>query len=48
MAKLKSTFINMFLSLSIICLTVAFSLAQVNKMTLKPIAEAKALSFRPQ
>ena len=46
MAKLKSTFINMFLSLSIICLTVAFSLAQVNKMTLKPIAEAKALKLQ--
>ncbi len=32
----------MFLSLFIICLSVALLLAQVNKMTAKPIAEAKA------
>lgn len=36
----------MFLSLSIICLTVAVLLAQVNKMTAKPIAEAKALKLQ--
>lgn len=41
MAKLKSTFKNMFLSLSIICLAIAILLAQVNKLTAKPIAEAK-------
>lgn len=35
----------MFLSLSIICLVVAVLLAQVNKMTAKPIAEAKALKL---
>ena len=46
MAKLKSTFKNMFLSLSIICLAVALLLAQVNKMTAKPIAEAKALKLQ--
>lgn len=36
----------MFLSLSIICITVAVLLAQVNKMTAKPIAEAKALKLQ--
>lgn len=36
----------MFLSLSIICLTVAVLLAQVNKMTAKPIAEAKAMKLQ--
>lgn len=46
MAKLKSTFKNMFLSLSIICLVVAVLLAQVNKMTAKPIAEAKELKLQ--
>lgn len=45
MAKLKSTFKNMFLSLSIISLVVAVLLAQVNKMTAKPIAAAKALKL---
>lgn len=42
MAKLKSTFKNMFLSLLTICLVVAVLLAQVNKLTTGPIAEAKA------
>lgn len=42
MAKLKSTFKNMFLSLFTICFVVAVLLAQVNKITAKPIAEAKA------
>jgi electron transport complex protein RnfG len=46
MAKLQSTFRNMFLSLSVICLTVAVLLAQVNKMTAKPIAEAKAMKLQ--
>ena len=46
MAKLKSTFRNMFLSLSLICLTVAILLAQVNKMTATPIAEAKAMKLQ--
>ncbi len=46
MAKLESTLKNMFLSLSIICLTVAILLAQVNKMTAKPIAEAKAMKLQ--
>ena len=46
MAKLESTFKNMFLSLSLICLAVAFLLAQVNKMTAKPIAEAKAMKLQ--
>ncbi|WP_294069868.1 RnfABCDGE type electron transport complex subunit G [Proteiniphilum sp. UBA1028] len=46
MAKLQSTFKNMFLSLSIICLTVAVLLAQVNKMTAKPIADAKAMKLQ--
>ena len=46
MTKLTSTFKNMFLSLSIICLAVALLLAQVNKMTAKPIAEAKALKLQ--
>ncbi len=46
MAKLKSTFKNMFLSLSIICLSIAALLAQVNKMTAEPIAEAKAMKLQ--
>ncbi|MDO5665513.1 MAG: RnfABCDGE type electron transport complex subunit G [Bacteroidia bacterium] len=45
MAKLKSTFKNMFLSLFIISVVVAVLLAQVNKMTAKPIAAAKALKL---
>lgn len=36
----------MFLSLSLICLTVAVLLAQVNKMTAKPIADAKAMKLQ--
>lgn len=46
MAKLESSFKNMFLSLSLICLSVAILLAQVNKMTAKPIADAKAMKLR--
>lgn len=46
MAKLESTFKNMFISLSLICLTVAILLAQVNKMTAKPIAEAQAMKLQ--
>lgn len=46
MAKIKSSFRNMFLSLSLICLTVALLLAQVNKMTATPIAEAKAMKLQ--
>lgn len=46
MAKLESSFKNMFLSLFIICLTAAALLAQVNQMTAKPIAEAKALKLQ--
>lgn len=46
MAKLESSFKNMFLSLSLICVAVAFLLAQVNQMTAKPIAEAKALKLQ--
>lgn len=42
MAKLQSTFKNMFLSLFSIAVVVALLLAQVNIMTAKPIAEAKA------
>lgn len=42
MAKLASTFKNMFLSLAMICLTVAVLLAEMDKITEKPIAEAKA------
>ncbi len=42
----KSSFRNMFLSLSLICLTVALLLAQVNKMTATPIAEAKAMKLQ--
>lgn len=42
MGKLKSTFKNMFLSLFTICVVVAVLLAQVNKITAKPIAEAEA------
>lgn len=45
MAKLESNFKNMFLSLFTICLVVAALLAQVNKMTAKPIAEAKAMKL---
>ncbi len=36
----------MFLSLSLICLTVALLLAQVNKMTATPIAAAKAMKLQ--
>jgi len=36
----------MFLSLSLICLTVALLLAQVNRMTATPIAEAKAMKLQ--
>ena len=36
----------MFLSLTLICLTVALLLTQVHKMTAKPIAEAKALKLQ--
>ncbi|MEA4917705.1 RnfABCDGE type electron transport complex subunit G [Proteiniphilum sp.] len=46
MAKLDSTFRNMFLSLSLICLTGAILLAQVNKMTAQPIADAKAIKLQ--
>ncbi len=46
MAKLESTFKNMFLSLALICLTVGVLLAQVNKMTEKPIAEARAMKLQ--
>ena len=46
MAKLQSSFKNMFLSLSVICLTVAVLLAQVNKMTAKPIADARAMKLQ--
>ena len=46
MAKLESTFKNMFLSLFLICLTVAILLAQVNKMTAKPIADAQAMKLQ--
>lgn len=46
MAKLESTFKNMFLSLFIICVVVAVLLAQMNKITAKPIAEAKALKLQ--
>ncbi|MDD2512925.1 MAG: RnfABCDGE type electron transport complex subunit G [Proteiniphilum sp.] len=46
MAKLQSSFRNMFLSLTLICLTVAVLLAQVNKMTETPIAEAKAMKLQ--
>lgn len=45
MAKLESNFKNMFLSLFTICLVVAALLAQANKMTAKPIAEAKAMKL---
>lgn len=46
MAKLKSTFKNMFISLSLICLTVAILLAQVNKMTATPIEQARAMKLQ--
>jgi len=46
MAKLQSSFKNMFLSLSVICLTVAVLLAQANKMTAKPIADARAMKLQ--
>jgi electron transport complex protein RnfG len=42
MAKLQSTFKNMFLSLSLVCLTVALVLAQLNAVTAGPVAEARA------
>ena len=46
MAKIKSSFRNMFLSLSLICLTVSLLLSQVNRMTATPIAEAKAMKLQ--
>lgn len=46
MAKLDSTFKNMFLSLSIICLIIAVILAQVNKLTTEPIENAKAMKLQ--
>jgi electron transport complex protein RnfG len=46
MAKLESTFKNMFLSLSIICLAVALILAQLNVITTESIAEARALRLQ--
>jgi electron transport complex protein RnfG len=46
MAKLESTFKNMFLSLALICLTVSVLLAQVKEMTEKPIEEAKAMKLK--
>lgn len=36
----------MFISLSLICLTVALLLAQVNRLTAEPIAEAKAMKLQ--
>ena len=45
MAKLESNFKNMFLSLFTICFVVAALLAQVNKMTAKPIAQANAMKL---
>ncbi len=42
MDRLKSNFKNMFLSLLIICVVVAVLLAQMNNITEKPIAAAKA------
>ncbi|MEA4980614.1 MAG: electron transporter RnfG, partial [Petrimonas sp.] len=45
MAKLQSTFKNMFLSLFVISLVAAVLLAQVNKMTAGPIAAAKTLKL---
>ena len=46
MAKLQSSFSNMFLSLSAICLTVAVLLSQVNKITARPIADARAMKLQ--
>ena len=40
--KLPSTFKNMFLSLTAICLTMGLVLAQLNELTAGPIAEARA------
>lgn len=45
MAKLESTFKNMFLSLLIITVTVGVILSQVNRLTAEPIAKAKALKL---
>ena len=45
MAKLKSTYKNMLLSLFFICLLAAGLLAQLNGMTKEPIAEATALKL---
>lgn len=45
MAKLESTFKNMFLSLFIISLTVGLLLSQVHKITAEPIAAAKVLKL---
>ncbi len=41
MAKLRSSFKNMFLSLTLICVISAGMLASVNELTKNPIAEAK-------
>lgn len=46
MAKLESTLKNMLLSLFLICISVAILLAQVNKMTMEPIAKAKAMKLQ--
>lgn len=46
MAKLQSSFINMLIALFTVCFTVAVLLAQVYKMTAKPIAEANALRLQ--
>lgn len=45
MAKLESTFKNMFLSLLIITVVVGVVLSQVNRLTEAPIAAAKALKL---
>jgi electron transport complex protein RnfG len=46
MAKLPSTFKNMFLSLTAICLVMGFVLAKLNEITAGPIAEARALRMQ--
>lgn len=45
MAKLKSTYKNMLVSLFFICLLAAGLLAQLNNMTQEPIAAAKAMKL---
>lgn len=45
MEKLKSSLLNMFLSLTIICLFAGGILAMINKMTAEPIAIAKAAAL---